>query len=48
MITGEEGITSDLMVELWGSGVADVGASAAAAAGGLFSTGTLADESGAF
>lgn len=40
--TGEEGITSDLMVELWGSrGTA--GASAEASDAVLFSTGILAD-----
>lgn len=46
MTTGEEGITSDLMVELWGSGRAEVepetdagGASAGASAGLLLTTG---------
>lgn len=54
MTTGEEGITSDLMVELWGSSGADVepgwtGASAgASAAEGLLSTGTAAEGSGPF
>lgn len=33
MTTGEEGITSDLMVELWGSGRAGVGPGLAAAGG---------------
>lgn len=56
MTTGEEGITSDLMVEFWGSSGAVVepcwadaaGASAAAAAEGLLPTGTLAERSSPF
>ena len=60
MTTGEEGITSDLMVELWGSSGsavepgwtdaegASAGASTTAAAEGLLSTGTLAKGSGPF
>lgn len=59
MTTGEDGITSDLMVELWGSSGSAVepgwtdaeGASAgasAAVAKGLLSTGTLAKASGPF
>lgn len=59
MTTGEEGITSDLMVELWGSSGADVepgwtdaggasGGASAAAAAGLLHTGTLAEGSGPF
>lgn len=55
MTTGEEGITSDLIVEFWGSSGADVepcwadaaGASAAAAEG-LLPTGTLAERSSPF
>lgn len=53
MTTGEEGITSDLMVELWGSGGADVepgwtDGAGASAAEELLSTGTLAEGSGPF
>lgn len=54
MTTGEEGITSDLMVELWGSGGtaeepgwASAGASDAAAAG-LLSSWMLAEGSHPF
>lgn len=53
MTTGEEGITSDLMVELWGSSGADVepswaeaaGLSTVAAAEGLLPTEALAETS---
>lgn len=59
MTTGEEGITSDLIVELWGSSGSAVepgwtdaeGASAGtsdATVEGLLSTGTLATGSGPF
>ena len=58
MTIGEEGITSDLMVELWGSNGADVeqdcadtggaSAGASAAAEGLLLTGAFAARSGPF